>query len=299
MKLLLLVLGLLGSPVLAAPQQAHADDKAMCLEATEQGQKLRAAHRLVEARPQFLACARPQCPSIIQQECGAWLAELDKSLPTAVITAKDGGGGDLLDVTVTVDGQPLVTKLDGDAVPVNPGRHVFHFALPDGTQLDKATVIKEGEKNQGIAVVLGKGKRHPTAPPVGTAPATTSELLAAESPPEPPHTVAPVKIAGFVVGGVGVVGLAVGAVFGALAIGDNNNAHCNAQKQCLAGPLSAANSAATASDVGLIAGGVLVATGGALVLFGPKPAAPKTAGSLRLSPVVLPGRVGLALGGTF
>jgi hypothetical protein len=152
----ILRLGLLLSTLVVAGV-SHADekdDKTVCLDATVQGQSLRAAHKLVEAHEAFLVCARPQCPMLLQQACAGWLAEVEKSLPTVVITAHDGAGADIVDVTVNMDGHPLVTKLDGQAMTINPGQHLFQFSAR-GAQLDQQAVIKEGEKNQSLAVVLG------------------------------------------------------------------------------------------------------------------------------------------------
>jgi hypothetical protein len=282
----LLGVALVASTLFVA-RASFAEDKLACLAATEKGQNLRADHKLVEARQQFLVCARPQCPSVVQQTCGGWLADLDRSLPTVVLTAKDGGGADLVDVTVTVDGQPLVAKLEGDAVPVDPGRHVFHFSRPDGSQLDMPMLVKEGKKNQEVAVVI---------PNVASAPGTGSTW----------------KTVGWVLGGIGVAGVVAGAVAGGVAIADNGSAHCNATgNDCLAGPLSSAKMAAAAADVGLIAGGVLLAGGVALVLLAPTHEAGHESGhasgenhatrsiAVSLVPVVGRSSGGFALGGSF
>jgi hypothetical protein len=268
----ILMLGVVATAMLMAAV-SRADDKAVCLEATERGQSLRASHKLVEARKQFLACARPQCPTIVQQTCGGWLTEIEKSLPSVVITAKDAGGADLVDVTVTVDGAPFVTKLDGEAVPVDPGRHVFRFSTAAGTTLERPAVIKEGAKDQGLAVVLGNP-------------------AAAQG--------APWKTVGWALGGVGVVGLVVGAISGGVAISENSSAHCDATgHDCLAGPLSSARSAATASDVGFIAGGILVAGGAALVLLSPKPGGEGRTATVRVVPSIGAGGGGVGLAGSF
>jgi hypothetical protein len=270
----LVTLGVLVS-VMVTARVSRADDKAVCLEATERGQSLRAAHKLVEARKQFLACARPECPAIVQQTCGGWLGDIEKSLPTVVITAKDGSGADVVDVVVTIDGEPLVTKLDGEAVPVNPGRHILRFSKADGTQLERPAVIKEGAKDQGVAVVLGNA---------GSAGAGGGTW----------------RTVGWVLGGAGVVGLLIGTISGAAAIGDNSSAHCTATgHDCLAGPLSSARSAALGSDVGFIAGGIFLAGGAAIVLLAPKPSTGGRSATVRVAPSIGPEGGGVALAGTF
>jgi len=276
MKTLLLT-GLLASVVLAAESPARADEKAVCLDAASRGQTLRDAHKLVEARDLFRLCARRQCPAMVQQDCGAWLGDVQRDLPTVVVSAKDGQGADLQNVQVTLDGQPLVASLDGQAVPVNPGDHLFHFEAADGTQVDRHAVIKAGEKNQAVAVVLAK----PVAV-TPAAPATPPGPHDAQGATAPTEGAGPWRTVGWVLGGIGVVGLGVGAIFGVMAIGDKS-AHCNSENVCDAGSLSTLKTAAIVSDVGLMGGGALVLGGGALVLFGPS-ARHDAAAALRIAP---------------
>src|SRR5580704_15746858 len=79
---------------------ALAADKAACLDASSQAQTLRDAHQLVEARDQLRICARQICPAVVQADCATWLDAVEKSLPTVVLTAKDGRGGDVINVKV-------------------------------------------------------------------------------------------------------------------------------------------------------------------------------------------------------
>ena len=279
-------------------------EKAACLEAASKGQTLRDAHKLVEAREQFRLCGRPLCPAMVQADCGTWLGGIEKSLPTVVVSAKNAAGAELVDVEVSVDGQLLVSKLDGRAVPTNPGPRLFHFALPDGTKIDQSVLVKEGEKNRAIAVVLEK----PAAPPPPKPPVTTEPSKPeTESPPAPvppppvEQTPAPPqgssagKTAGFVIGGVGIVGLGVGTALGIVAIGDKNGGHC-VNNMCDPGSVSRMKSAALLSDVGLIAGGVLLAVGGTLVVLAPGATA-RGAASVRVSPTLTANGGGVVLGG--
>jgi hypothetical protein len=78
-------------------------------------------------------------------------------------------------------------------------------------------------------------------------------------------------IAGAVVGGVGVVGLIVGGAFGGLAIGQKNKVVKDCPNQVCSTPsakseLSSANTDAAVSTAGLVAGGVLVAAGGTMLI---------------------------------
>jgi hypothetical protein len=259
----------------------------------------------VEAREQFRICGRQQCPGMVQQDCGTWLGEVEKSLPTVVLSAKSPGGADLVDVQVSVDGQPLATKLDGQAVPTNPGPHLFHFALRDGTQLDQQVLVKEGEKNRAVVAVLGKpaeASSPPTPPPPAPEQPAAPEAPkpVAESPVATGKAPSTLKTLGWVAGGLGVVGLGVGTVAGILAIGDKGGAHC-VQNVCDPGSLSGLKTAAAISDVGLIAGGVLLAGGAALILFAPSgPRGGSESGvSVRVAPSWVQNGGGVVVGGRF
>jgi hypothetical protein len=252
---------------------AAGPDKATCLDTASQAQDLRDAHKLLAARDRLRVCAQEACPAAVQRDCLKWLDAVEQSLPTVVVTAKDGAGRELLDVKVTADGQPLASKLTGDALPMDPGSHTLHFETPDGVTADQQVAIREGAKNQAVGVVLSGGGASSGQPFHGW------------------------RTVGWAVGGVGVVGLAVGTVAGIMAASDKSSAHCVGDA-CDAGPLNSARSAAAVSTVGLIAGGVLGAGGAALVLFAPKrPVA--TRGGLRLSPLVAAGGAGMIFAGSF
>jgi len=275
-----LLFGLL-VPTVLGTTAVFADDKAACLDAASKGQRFKGTHKLVEAREQLRICAAAGCPAVVQTDCANWLAEVEKALPSVVASAKNWGGADLVDVKVSVDGEPLVLKLDGQAVPMNAGPHTFHFDGADGS-IDRQIVVTEGEKNQRITVVLGA--------PTPAAPA------AAE--PDAGGSSSPWMSVGWVLGGAGVVGLGIGAVFGIVTLGDRSSAHCDANNLCDPGTTGGIRSAALVSDVGWIAGGVLLGTGAALVLFGPS-GSHKASKGVRLAPVVTASGAEITAGGSF
>jgi hypothetical protein len=263
-----------------------ADDKAACLDAAAKGQRLRGSHQLIEAREQMRTCAAAQCPAVVQTDCARWLDEVEAALPTVVLTAKNGSGVDLFDVKVSVDGKPFASKLDGQGAAMNAGPHTFHFEGADGTSVDEQVLIKEGEKNQIVSVVLG------ALPPPVSGPAG----LPATVPQSEPATSSAWKTAGWVLGGVGVAALGVGTVFGIVAMSDKNAAHC-VNGLCDPGKASGIKSAALISDVGWISGGALLLTGAALVLFTPRGHA--EAASVRVAPLAIAGGGGALLEGAW
>jgi hypothetical protein len=252
-----LSLGLVASSVWVTSTGFCDDDKAACADAALKGQTLRDEHKLLEAREAFRFCARAACPKAVRGDCATWLDAVEPNVPTVVVTAKNRAGASLIDVRVTVDGRPLTDKLDGDAVPMNPGTHAFHFETADGSTLDQRVVIAEGQQSQPISVVLGP---LPSAEPAPIADVPRKPVAGRSG---------ELNRVGWVVGALGVAGLGLGASFGIVAIIDKKDAHCDGNDFCDPGPLSSAKHAAVASNVGLIAGGVLLGAGAALVLFAP------------------------------
>jgi hypothetical protein len=261
-------------PATFVATSALADDKAACLDAAAKGQRLRATHKLVEAREELRVCALATCPAVVQSDCANWLDSVERTLPTVVVTAKDGTGADLIDVAVSVDGALLAPRLDGLAVPMNAGPHVFHFEASGRPALDRQVLVKEGEKNQEVAVVLGPS----VAAPAGAG-ASTTEAGAASSGSWG-------EAIGWGIGGVGVVGLLVGAVAGLVAVADKGSAHCDPHDVCDRGSVGGIKNAALVSDVGWVAGGVLLVGGAGLVLFAHETRTSNT--GLRVVPVVVP-----------
>jgi hypothetical protein len=279
-----------------APASAGAPDKAACADAYAQAQSLRDAHKLIDARAQLRVCAQPTCPAFIVKDCTTWLADEESRVPSVTLLAKDGAGNAVIDVTVTVDGAPFATKADGEALDIDPGPHTFSFVARDGTKVDKQVVVAEGQKAQQIAVTLGSPA--PVAAPAGPV---------APAPPAPAGYWTTQRVLGVTSAGVGVVGVILGSVFGGLAIGEasQQNTDCgnggNGPTCAHETDAKSAHNAATTdgliSDIGFIAGGVLVA-GGAVLFFTGGPKAGATTG-LYMVPSVGHEGGGLTFGGAF
>jgi hypothetical protein len=257
-----------------APRPARADDaKKACTAAYDAAQSLRDAHKLREAREQLRICSQSSCTAFIARDCTEWLDAVERSLPTVVFSAKDRAGRDVLQVRVTVDGQPLVEALDGTAVPVDAGPHTFRFEQADGTSATQQVLVKEGDKNVGVAVVLAR-----EAPAAAVEAPRASPPLVLPHPPEaevpPPDAPRAGRTIGLLLGGVGVAGLAGGAVTGLLAMSTWSTAkhecptHVGCSQQALHDQ-SLASGLATASTAAFVAGGVLGAVGAVLILTAP------------------------------
>lgn len=139
-------------------------DKASCVAAHVKGQQSQRAGRLTEAREAFLVCSADGCPNAVRKDCVHWVEEVSNSIPTVVLGAKDRGGRDVFDVKVTVDGAPLVDKLDGKSVAVDPGAHNFRFESPGMPPVTQKVLVKEGDRARPVDVVFEGGAPAPTPP---------------------------------------------------------------------------------------------------------------------------------------
>lgn len=190
---------------------ASADVQA-CIAASEKGQRARTAGKLREAREHFVVCGSESCPALVRHDCAQWNAELAQTLPSVVFGAKDRGGRDLFDVTVSMDGETLVKKLDGKSVNVDPGKHTFRFEAPGLPPVTQVVLVKEGERARVFNVTFEGGGPAPSTD--GQGPVTPSEGKEREHTPYP-----------WLVVGLGAVGVAVGAVI--LATAPDRPSNCD------------------------------------------------------------------------
>src|ERR1043165_637221 len=90
--------------VLALASPARADDskKAECASAYEKSQEFRTQNKLQKAQELLVVCADTSCPTFVQTDCAQWLTEVQKDMPTIIISAKDKDGADVTAVKVIV-----------------------------------------------------------------------------------------------------------------------------------------------------------------------------------------------------
>ncbi len=139
------------------PRLAHADGRAnACADAAERGQELRETHRLVEARPEFVACAQRECPNVIRESCTEWLTELERRTPSIVIAAKDAQHNDVPGLQISMDGAPLPITVKTLALPVNPGSHVLRYVASGYDVVEDAVTLREGEPVRLLTVTMRK-----------------------------------------------------------------------------------------------------------------------------------------------
>lgn len=135
---------------------ARADDetKARCASAYEQAQRSRKSGQLLASKELLLACTNPACSEFVRTDCDAWLAEVSRAMPTVVFSARTPSGADVLDVRVSIDGAPVMERLDGKAREVDPGEHLFVFEHAGSPTVEQRVLLKEGDKLRPISVTL-------------------------------------------------------------------------------------------------------------------------------------------------
>jgi hypothetical protein len=262
----------LSAPLVSAAPSALADiTKDECVEANGKGQDFRRDGKLSAAREQFAHCASLSCPTIVRDDCTKRLDEVESVQPTVVFDVKDPTGRDVSAVKVVVDGAPLVNRLDGTALRIDPGEHVFVFTAGDKPPTTATFVLKEGDKDRRERIVVGQAAISAASPPPAPTPA---------APPTPPPGqgstggLGTQQLTGLVSAGAGAVGIAVGSVFGAMTL-----SAASQQKQDCASSACTSDAFAkatldhstgetdrTVSYIGLIGGGVLL-VGGAVLFF--------------------------------
>ena len=203
------------------------DVKQACVDSFGRSQSLRLAGKLLEARKDLVRCGQAHCPELIRVKCMPWLEEVTHNIPSLVIDARDGKGGDLVDVRVSVDGELVRKELDGTDIRLDPGPRELRFEYGGQTKTIKL-VMRQGEKNRVVRVTFTPPKKpNPKAKP-DARPGDGAEEEADEG------GLSKVAWVGF---GVGGVALAVGVITGAVALVKGDELEDECQEAYLSGEL--------------------------------------------------------------
>ncbi len=204
------------------------------------------------------------------------LAELEKQLARAQLDAPPGTN------ELTLDGVALGQGAWSVPLPLDPGEHIITYAAPSkkrGTQ--RFTAVASQTTRVALPPLQDEPAVSAPAPTPEAPNASTAPPLAASNnaAPETPRSEskAPrstLRTVGYGVGAIGVVGLGLGGVFGAMAFGAKSDVSkaCTGS-QCSQPGLDAADTArkdGTISTVSFIAGGVCLAAGVTMILLGGK-----------------------------
>lgn len=228
--------------MLAWPAFARAQDASRCTQAYVSGQHLMRSTHLLDAQAALLLCARDPCPAALRPECSQWLAEVQRALPSVVISVRSSVGADVRDVRVLVDGQPFLSHLDGTAKDLDPGDHRVRLEAQGADPLEQHVLLHEGEKARVLEFQL-------------PAPKETSTIPAAPPPVPAETTSRPPRWIAYALGGLGVAATAAFAYFAIDGLSLYRQCHVN----CASSHVSAGNRDWTGADI---------SAGVALVSFG-------------------------------
>lgn len=228
-----------------------------------------------------LALARKDGREDRQRFAEEHLALLEPRLSRIVVSVAKGA--EIVGLEVKRDGAPVARAAWGTPIPADPGVHVITATAPGRAPFQATlTLDPAGGKSEAIEVPL-------------LAPATTAD----EPPPsEGPSTQ---RLAGYVVGGLGLVAVGVGSYFGVRAIGREQDANdrCSETTCPDRDALSAsedANDFATVANIGVGGGLALLGVGALLVWTAPSG---ESATSARLTPALGPRGGALTISGRF
>jgi hypothetical protein len=165
-------------------------------------------------------------------------------MPSIVVKVRGPDGADVSDVSVSMDGELLVSGLDGRAIDVDAGAHVFVFERAGSPRVEKKLLIAEGEKNRIVTI----------------------ELVGPSPPAEQRAEGRPVPWTVYALGGFGLAALGVGATFGTIGLAGRGDlarcagAHCYDDRDRVARQFLVADVSYAVGAVSLVAAAVLYFT---------------------------------------
>jgi hypothetical protein len=278
--------GVISALGLFAVGRAHAQPNgaprtaAACIAPYESAQELRQAQHLLKARQELLLCTAPACPEMVQTDCTKWLGEVIEAIPSVVFAATVGNEN-TFDVSVSMDGAPLVDRLDGKPIEVDPGLHEFVFQHEGSPSLSRKIIVPAREKDQAISVAWPS----PSPAPLALDSHSSSPTTASTSRPIPPLF--------FALGGASVIGFGAFAGLGLWADSTKNDLEASCSPRCSQGAVNDLQTRLLAADISLGVGAAAAA--GAIVVFLTRPERSTAQQVGGASITVLPAREGAVL----
>jgi tetratricopeptide (TPR) repeat protein len=208
-------------------------------------------------------------------------AALEPTLSRLQVDAEDTPG-----LIIRVDDKELAKGALGSPIPTDPGDHKIEATAPGYLVWSTGVHVGANKDLQTLKIPsLKKGAPLPGAAPAGPNPAPRG--------------------ASYAVGGLGVAGLAVGGIFGGLALSAKSKLadECKINKTCTTKTAqddrAAASTKATVSTIGFAVGGAALATGIVLFAVSGRAAAPAEQPRLGFLPAFGPEGGSFTLTGRF
>lgn len=247
-----------------AASTAHAQDKAECVRAFDDGQDLRDANRLRDAREKFLTCARDACAAILRKDCAEAAEAAERDTPTVVLVVRDRKGAEVADFELRVDRAVVAGLVPGRAIVLDPGAHTLRVQGSGFEPAEQTITLRMGERNRAVDVRLRRIGEVDLAEPAPLAP----------SPAPSPMPIAPARNLErgpptpwlYVAAGVGAVGLASFGVFGLRGTADRSELEDSCAPYCSRRETESARTNFLVADVSLAVGVAGLVVAGVLLL---------------------------------
>ena len=222
-------------------------DKEACARAAESFQELNDQSHLQEARSKLLICASAECPKLIRTDCMTWLEELTRNMPSVSIQVDLRKDDKASDLQVFIDGKLLDDKTLGTAVPVDPGKHRIRAVIGKDA-VEREVIVAIGEKNKAVALQFEAAAQEL---PKSAMPSSDSGGSKGSR-----------SIGPYILGGVGLGGLAVFGIFQALGRSQFSDLEsgCGKTKTCTDDEVGSVRTKFVVSGVALSVGIAALAT---------------------------------------
>ncbi|HEY4013933.1 MAG TPA: hypothetical protein VGM06_11390 [Polyangiaceae bacterium] len=234
-----------------------------------------------EARASLATCMEATACAGLIPKCRALSEKIAEKMSSVIPVVVDESGTPQLDIQVKVDGEVLASHIDGMAVLVEPGAHDFTFSNAQGVVATQKVLVLEGQRDRAVTVTIGgqsqapvaaapakpapEAKPEPAAEPVKTA--ETEKPGASEEPVATSHVESsggghwamPKSVFPYILGGVGVAGVAAGAVLTFWGNKDNSDLESGCSPTCKPTSLDHVKTMYVAADISFGAGAVALA----------------------------------------
>ncbi len=171
---------LLPLSVVLCSATAYADNLQVCSDAYTKAQEERLAGHSFSARLQLQVCAQSICPETVVHDCSQWLTEVETTLPTIVVSAKDSVGHPVPHLEVFLDGVSIPAQQLTQPIFLDVGAHNLRFEAPGYESVQLNPFLRAGDRDLQVSAALLVNRAAPP-PPVGADAGTPSVSRAGRS----------------------------------------------------------------------------------------------------------------------
>jgi len=264
------------------------DRKRACVDAATEGQTLRQADKLLEARDALSRCAADACPAVVRSHCVKWLGELATRIPTIIVRVQDEAGGDVFGAQATLDGQPATI---GRPTPIDPGEHVVVVVGPHDERREARFLVIDGEAGRVVAVKMRATK----------APAAADARAAAAAPAATEGTTSShgIPVGAWIVGGLGVAALGTAGYFAVVTSNDLDTLRHTCSPSCSDAQMSTGKTHAVITDTLLGVGAAGVGVGVLWAILGSGGSSGASGASAAVEAAPVPGGAMVSVRGAY